>query len=69
MNLEDLVEILTVWSIANGHYNMVAMLEGEKSVDEYIDGVIFGRNEYIKYMNKCLEEENECPNELIVECC
>ena len=68
MNLEYLIEILKVWNIAVGNTQMVEMLEGEKSVDEYVDGVLSNSSEHLKESNEDLEKENakENPSELMI---
>ena len=69
MNLEDLIEILTVWNIANRNPKMVAMLEGEKSVEEYLDSVELRSQKHLEELTEKLEKERSktAPNEAVIE--
>lgn len=69
MKLENLVEILKVWNIASGNTNMIAMLEGEKSPDEYVAGVFVNSDNHLKELKEKLEKEKneEHPSENLIE--
>lgn len=69
MNLENVLEILKVWSIGNRNTFLVAMLEGEKSIDEYIDVVFSHSNKHIEELNEKLENEKtkKDPSEGLIE--
>jgi predicted RNA-binding protein with EMAP domain len=68
MSLEELIEILKVWNIAMGNTNMVAMLEGEKSVEEYIEHVALNDQKYLEETTEKLEKEKkvERPSENLI---
>lgn len=66
--IEELIDILKVWNIANGNTNMVALLEGEKSVDEYINQVASSNEKHLEELAEKREKEGakESPNVLLI---
>ena len=56
MNLEKLIEIMKVWNSINGNKKMVALLEGEISINEYLDACDSGAKENLEYLNEELKQ-------------
>ena len=69
MKVKNLIEILKVWNIAVGNTNMVAMLEGEKSIEEYIEHVALNDQKYLEEITEKLEKQKalESSNQTLID--
>lgn len=61
LNIEELVEILIAYNYIVGNLNLVALLKGEKTINEYMRQAQEGGEEHLKM----LEEEAEHAHELL----
>lgn len=59
MELEELIERLKIWNIVIGNHNMVALLEGTQTPEEYAEKALLNSKERMKKLLKDLEEEQE----------